>query len=365
MLNILTEKPLKIITVGDIYVSNEIMEEALLKSKLNVGEIIKLNWGADNTDDWAVHQLNIERNGSEAEPYPPELDDLIVDADVLLVQFCPIPKKLIDRAKNLKVILTCRGGIEHINVKAASEKNIPVINVIRNAVPVAEFAIGLMLSVTRNIALMHNDIVNGTWPKVFANTDYMSTLSNLTIGLVGMGNIGIEIAIRLKAFGAKIIAFDKYIDKERIKKNGLDDYVIFKETAEEIFKEADIVSLHMRLVPETEKMVDKKLLSLMKPTAYFINTARGGLINQDDLIDALKDNRIAGAALDVYDKEPIPADSLLLKLKNVTLTSHMAGTTVDAVAKCPLLLMKEVDKIIEKDMTDRIVNYKDIKETLV
>ena len=361
MLNFLSEKPLKIITVGDMYVSNDIMEEALRKSKINVGEIIKLNWGANNTDEWAIHQLNIERNGSEAEPYPPELDDLIEDADVLLVQFCPIPKKLIDKAKNLKVILTCRGGLEHINVKAASERNIPVINVIRNAVPVAEFAIGLMLSATRNISLMHHKILNGSWPKVFANTDYMSTLSNLTVGLVGMGNIGIEIAIRLKAFGTKIIAYDKFLDKDRIVKNGLSDSVVFKDTAEEVFAESDIVSLHMRLVPETEKMVDMRLFSLMKPTSYFINTARGGLVNQDDLISALKNGKIAGAALDVYDIEPIPSDSELLKLESVTLTSHMAGTTVDAVAKCPLLLMKEVDKIIDKDITDRIVNYKDIK----
>ena len=361
MLDILTKKPLKIIAVGDMYVSNDVMEESLRKSKLNVGEIIKLNWGANNTDEWATHQLNIERNGSEAEPYPEELDSLIEDADILLVQFCPVPKKLIDKGKNLKAILTCRGGLEHINVKAASERNIPVINVIRNAVPVAEFTIGLMLSATRNIAQMHLGIQNGEWPKVFANSDYMSTLSNLTIGLLGMGNIGIEIAVRLKPFGAKIIAYDRYIDKERIRKNGLDDCVVFKDTMEEIFSEADIVSLHLRLVPETEKIVDKRLFSLMKPTAYFINSARGGLVNQDDLIDVLKNNKIAGAALDVYEKEPIPVDSDLLKLKNITMTSHMAGTTVDAVAKCPFLLMKEVDKIIEKDITDRIVNYKDIK----
>ncbi len=360
MLNNLIEKPLNIVAVGDFFVSNEVMEEALKESKLNVGKITKVYWGVKNNDEWAAHQLNIEKNGSEAEPYAAELDDLIEDCDVLMVHFCPVPKKLIDKAKNLKAIITCRGGLEHINVEAATEKNIPVVNVIRNAVPVTEFTIGLMLSVTRNIAASHMDMINGKWTKVFPNQEYVSTLSNLVVGLVGMGNIGIEMAIRLKSFGCKIIAYDPYLDRERIKRNDLEDCVSFKEKIEEVFSEADIVSLHMRLVPATEKMIDKKLFSLMKPTSYFINGARGGLINQEDLIDALKNKKIAGAALDVFDTEPLAENSELRNFKNVTLTPHIAGATVDAIPKSPFLLMKEVDKIITKGTTDRIVNYKKI-----
>ena len=176
-----------------------------------------------------------------------------------------------------------------------------------------------------------------------------------------MGNIGIEMAIRLKGFGCKIIAYDPYLDKERIKRNDLEECVSFKDKIEDVFSEADIVSLHMRLVPATEKMIDKKLFSLMKPTSYFINGARGGLINQDDLIDVLKNKKIAGAALDVFDTEPLAENSELRKFKNVTLTPHIAGATVDAIPKSPFLLMKEVDKIISKGTTDRIANYKNIK----
>ena len=361
MLSTLTDKPLNIIAVGDFYVSSDVMEEAIKNSKLNVGKITKVYWGVKNDDDWASHQLNIERNGPEAEPYAPELDDLIEDADVLMVHFCPVSKKIIDKAKNLKAIVTCRGGLEHINVKAATEKNIPVINVVRNTIPVAEFTIGLILSVTRNIAVAHMDLVNGKWTKVFQNQEYVSTLSNLSVGLIGMGNIGIEVAIRLKPFGCKIIAYDPYLDKERIKRNDLEGTVIFKDKIEDVFSEADIVSLHLRLMPSTEKMVDKKLFSLMKPTSYFINVSRGGLINQDDLIDVLENKKIAGAALDVFDTEPLAENSKLREFKNVTLTPHIAGATVDAIPKSPFMLMKEVDKILTKGTTERIMNFKDIK----
>ncbi|MBP3200126.1 MAG: 2-hydroxyacid dehydrogenase [Lachnospiraceae bacterium] len=360
MLNELVNKSLNIVAVGDFFVSSNTMEEAIKTSKLNANKITKLYWGVSNNDEWAEHQLNIEKNGPEAEPYPSELDNLIEECDVLMVHFCPVPKKLIDKGKNLKAIITCRGGLEHIDVNAASEKNIAVINVVRNAVPVAEFTIGLMLSVTRNIAASHMDLINGKWTKVFPNQEFVSTLSNLTIGLVGMGNIGIEMAIRLKSFGCKIIAYDPYLDKDRIKRNDLDDCVSFKDKIEDVFSEADMVSLHMRLVPETEKMIDKRLFSLMKPTSYFINGARGGLINQDDLIDALKNKKIAGAALDVFDTEPLADNSELKNFKNVVLTPHIAGATVDAIPKSPFLLMKEVDKIVTKGTTDRIVNYKDI-----
>ena len=360
MLNCLTEEKLNVVAVGDFFVSNEVMEEAIKNSKLNIGKITKIYWGVKNNDEWAEHQLNIEKNGPEAEAYAVELDSLIEDCDVLMVHFCPVPKKLIDKAKKLKAIITCRGGLEHIDVKAATEKNIPIVNVIRNAVPVAEFTIGLMLSVTRNIAASHLDMINGKWTKVFPNQEYVSTLSNLVVGLVGMGNIGTEMATRLKSFGCKIIAYDPYLDRERIKRNDLEDCVSFKDKIEEVFSEADIVSLHMRLVPATEKMIDKKLFSLMKPTSYFINGARGGLINQEDLIDALKNKKIAGAALDVFDTEPLAENSELRSFKNVTLTPHIAGATVDAIPKSPFLLMKEIDKIITKGTTDRIVNYKDL-----
>lgn len=358
MLDFLKNEPMNVVIVEDMYVTADTMEEALRASHVNVGKVSRIFWGARNKDEWAKRQLNLERNGSEAEPYAEGVEELLKDCDVLCVHFSPVAKKMIESAPQLKAIMTCRGGLEHINVAEATKRNIPVINCIRNAIPVAEFTIGLMLSITRNMAYSHHDMIRGIWHKDFPNEGNIYTLSTQTVGLVGMGNIGIEVAIRLKAFGTKMLVWDPYLDQARLKANGIDDAVTICDTAEEIFEKADIVSLHMRLVPATEGMIDKKFFNLMKPTAYFINSARGGLINQPDLVETLKARKIAGAALDVFDKEPGGME--FEGMDNVVITPHIAGTTEEAVPKSPLMLFKEVDNILVKGLTDRIVNYKDI-----
>ncbi len=344
------------------------MGNAINSSKIHPGQIVKMrwNWGADldqelDPDDKAARQINLERNGPDVLPYAKGLDEEIVDADILFVHFCPVPASLIKKAKRLKVILTCRGGVEHICVDAASEKNIPVINVIRNADAVAEFAVGLILAVTRNIASSHCALMQGEWKKTYANSNCTTTLSNLTVGLDGIGNIGIEAARRLKALGVKqLFAHDDYVSKERLLKNGLEDIKMLS-SREELYKEADVVSLHLRLTDNTQKLIDKRYFSLMKPTAYFVNTARGGLVNQKDLIEALKTHSIAGAALDVFDKEPLETDSELMKLDNVIMTSHIASAIADLGKTCPFMLARVVDKILADGVTDRIVNYKAIQ----
>lgn len=352
-------KPQKIVVIGDAFVSPDTMEEAVKKSKLNIGVIIKTFWGENDKQVFTSRQLNVERNGPDAEPYAEGLDDVIKDADILMTHFCPIPRKLINKAENLKLILTCRGGLENICVDAASERNIPIVNVIRNSEPVAEFVLGLILSLTRNIAFSHQKLVSGKWVKEFNNSPFLTTLNQLTVGLAGVGNIGIEVALKLKALGVNVIAHDDYLSKERLEKNGLGD-IKLTTSLEELFSKADIISIHLRLTKENLKFIDEKYFSLMKPTAYFINTARGGLVNQEDLVEALKSHSIAGAALDVFDSEPLEETSGFNELDNVVITPHIAGTTVDAIPKSPFMLVKELNKILTNDVTDRIVNYKDI-----
>ncbi|NLH00300.1 MAG: 2-hydroxyacid dehydrogenase [Clostridiales bacterium] len=360
MLNTLTKKPQNIVLVGDAFVSPDTMEAAVRSSKISIGKISKAYWGTPDKSEFAERQLNIERHGAEAEAWADGLEQLMEDCTVLVTHFNPVPAALIEKAPNLKAILTCRGGLEHIDLNAANNRGIPVVNVIRNAIPVAEFALGLILSVTRNISTSHHLLIDGKWEKVYPNSEYTSTLSNMTVGLIGIGNIGIELAVRLKALGVSLIAFDEYISKERLERNGLAD-IKMVGSMEELFSTADIISLHLRLTPETEGIINKKYFDLMKPTAYFINTSRGGLVNQADLIDTLKNHRIAGAALDVFDKEPLPENSGFSGLDNVVITPHIAGATVDAIPMSPYLLMRETDKIIEKGLTDRIVNFDKIK----
>lgn len=360
MLKELTISPQNIVLVGDAFVSTDTMEDAVRASKINIGKISKAFWGTPDKSIFAQRQLNIERNGSEAEDWAEGLADIMGDCTVIVTHFNPIPRALIDKAPNLNAIFTCRGGLEHINIDAASERNIPVVNVIRNSIPVAEFALGMILSITRNISTSHHLLIEEKWEKTYPNSEFTSTLGNLTVGLIGIGNVGIELAVRLKALGVSMIAFDEYISKERLERSGLGD-INMVSSMEEIFSKADVISLHLRLTAENKGIINRHFFGLMKPSAYIINTARGGLVNQADLLDALRNHSIAGAALDVFDQEPLPEQSGFKGLDNVVITPHIAGATVDAIPMSPFLLMREVDKIIEKGLTERITNYNKIQ----
>lgn len=359
MLDFLKDESQNVVVVGDVFVSPENMEEAIRVSKINAGKISKIYWGREDKEEFSIRQMNVERHGPEAEPWADGLDPLMENCTVLFTHFCPVPRALIEKAPKLRAIFTCRGGMEHIDVQAASERNIPVVNVIRNAVPVAEFTLGLILAMSRNIAVSHDRLIHGEWEKEFPNSRFVSILENLTVGLVGLGNVGIELAVRLKSLGVPIIAQDDYLDRDRLDGNGLGDITI-ADSMEEVFRRADVVSLHLRLTPETEKIIDSKYFSLMKPTAYFVNTARGGLVNQADLLDVLHRHAIAGAALDVFDREPLTPDDGFAGLDNVVLTPHIAGETVDAIPKSPFLLSRVVDKILTQGFKERIVNDRKI-----
>ncbi|MGE4549502.1 MAG: 2-hydroxyacid dehydrogenase [Intestinibacillus sp.] len=356
----ITRQPQKIVAVGDAFVSPDTMEQALRESGICCGEIVKLYWGTPDKQAFTARQLRLERGGPDAVECAEGLEEAVRDADILLVHFNPVSARLLEKAEKLRLILTCRGGLEHIDVAAASARNIPVVNVIRNAEPVADFTLGLMLDLTRDISLSYHKIKQGCWMKSFYNSEFLMTLNSHTVGLAGVGNVGIALARRLKALEVPMIAFDAYTSRERLEKAGLGD-IRMVSSLEELFEQADIVSLHLRLTAETEHMIDKRYFSRMKKTAYFINTARGGLVNQTDLADALRSGMLAGAALDVYDSEPLPPDDALLTMEQVVLTPHIAGTTVDAIPKAPFLLMREVDRWLKQGITDRVVNFQDIR----
>lgn len=354
----------RVVAVGDVFVSPDTMEQALAGCSLGVGKIEKLFWGTSDKDLFAKRQINIERNGPNAEAYAEGLDEAIADAEILMVHFCPVPGKLIEKAKHLKIILTCRGGLENVDVKSASEHGIPVVNVIRNAEPVADFALGMILDITRNITSSSRRLFEkGEWAKTFPNSPYVTTLNSLTIGFVGLGNVGIALATRLHALGVSMIGFDDYVPRERLEKNGL-GAIEMVGTMDEVFERADVVTLHLRLTDENAGCIDKNRFKRMKKSAYFLNTARGGLVNEADLIDALESRSIAGAALDVLMMEPLPKDSRLLTLDNVLITPHIAGMTVDAIPMSPFMLTSVVEKIIKNGLTERIVNYSAVKGVL-
>ncbi|WP_072525183.1 2-hydroxyacid dehydrogenase [Clostridium sp. Marseille-P3244] len=345
----------KIVVVGDSSIAPETLEEAALKLDIPGEKTIKkLWWGSQVRSEMQKQLLNVEVNGPEAEPYARGLDEEIKDADYLLSHLGTIPKEIIRKAERLKLIGVCRGGIEMIDTAAATEKGIPVIHVIRNAEATSDFAVGLMFAETRNIARSHASIQKGSWRKEYVNSGYTTSMREMTVGIVGLGHIGKLVAQKVMGIGMKVIGYDPYVSEEALRDSGLEG--LKKTGLEELFAQADIVSLHMRVTPETEGMIGRDLLMKMKPTAYLINTSRAKVLNREDFIDVMEKRQIGGAALDVFWDEPLKDDDPLLKLDNITMTSHLAGNVVDALPKSPFLLAKTINQYLETGTSDMLVN---------
>jgi D-3-phosphoglycerate dehydrogenase / 2-oxoglutarate reductase len=194
-----------------------------------------------------------------------------------------------------------------------------------------------MVGEMRNIARGHLSLTTGGWRKNYSNDGQPGQLSGKTIGMVGFGAVAQALAARIGGFGVRIIAFDPFLSSDIFAR-----HAVTPCDFETLLREADIVSLHARREPGDPPVVGVRELALLKPTAYLINTARGSLIDIAALADALRARRIAGAALDVYEQEPLDADSPLRKLDNVTLTPHLAGSTVEAFHGSAAMLVERI-----------------------
>lgn len=323
---------MKIIAFGDNLITPEMLKAGLKQFEKNGDSVEIRDWSHDTVEDLQNDNIKIEQEGANAiEITNQDLLSGIENFDMIITQFMPIGKKIIDRAKNLKYIGVLRGGTENIDNTYAENKGIKVINTAgRNARAVAEFTVGMIISETRNIARtnakMHEDI----WFKDFPNKDNIPEIGGKTIGIIGFGHIGQLVAKFLSSFDAKIIFYDPYVKKTNLNVKKVDSIAY-------LIRHSDIITIHMRATKETLHIIDEDMFDLMKPSAYFINTARSALVDEKALIAALKEGRIAGAAIDTFDEEPLPADSEFLNLKNATLTSHLAGSTADAFKNTPKL----------------------------
>lgn len=351
---------MKIVVIGDIVVPRELLTEAA-ESLGEPGQntIVPILWPAETRQEFQRKAQNIEKNGPTAEKVPEEAYREIADADILLTHFCPVPEDLIAAGKQLSLIGTCRGGMEHVDIAAATRHGIPVIHCIRNAEATSDFAIGLMFAETRNIARAHAALKQGNWRKEYVNSGYTTSMCEMTLGVVGLGHIGKLVAKKAAGIGMKVIAHDPYVRQESLDEMGLPVKLVSQE---DLFRTADVVTLHLRLTPETKNCVGDELIGMMKPTAYLINTSRAGVVDKDALVKALQNKTIGGAALDVYWEEPIPAGDPLLELDNLTMTPHNAGNVVDALPKSPLLLARTIKAFWNTGKSDMVVNLRDIKK---
>ena len=271
-------------------------------------------------------------------PTPAEYGRL-KDTDYIIIRTIPIRAETIETLTKTKLIQRWGVGYDIIDIEAAGKKNIPVANMAGiNALQVAELAVMHMLVIYRNLIPMHNGLMAGQWLKSeYMNRSFM--MSGKTVGLVGFGNIGKNVAKRVRAFGAEVQYYD-VIRPSREKEEELGvKYVPF----EDLLKTSDIVSLHVPVSADTKGLINRKTIELMKPTAVLINTSRGPVVNQADLVEALSKGRLFGAGLDVYEEEPLKEDHPFRSLKNVVMTPHVGANTVD---NNPNMARRAVDNIV-------------------
>ncbi len=221
---------------------------------------------------------------------------------------------MIDGAKKLKLVIRGGVGLDTIDVEYCDKKGIRVKNTPEaSTVAVTELAFAMMLGITRNLMKAHTSMKDGQWMKDLKGSE----LYGKTLGIIGLGRIGTEVAIRAKAFGMEVIAHEKSSRPSDFAK---------LVSLDEVFKKADFISLHVPLNDETNGMINRKTIGRMKDGVIIINTARGKLVNEKDLVEALKSGKVRYAGLDVYQNEP-PTNSPLLSLENVLMTPHLGAQT--------------------------------------
>jgi len=250
-----------------------------------------------------------------------QLCQLIADCEGILVGVDPITRRVLEAGTKLKVVAKHGVGVDNIDLQAAALLGIPVTNgPDTNSEAVADLTLGLMLAAARSIPLADKSTREGKWPRLVG-----PELFRKKLGILGMGAIGKRVAMRAAGFSMEILAYDIY------------QYALFAKAhhvryaaLEEVLRESDFISLNLPLLPDTRELINEKTLAMMKPSAYLVNTARGELIDESALYQALKAGRLAGAALDAFIKEPLPADHPLLGLPNVVVTPHMGSYSYEA-----------------------------------
>lgn len=287
-------------------------------------------------DGYTLNPGDLDWSGIEAfgdtRVYEHTPEDLVVEraqgAEIIFTNKTPLTAETMDRLEGLRYIGVLATGYNVVDVKGASDRGIVVTNIPTYGThSVAQMVFAHILELCRHVQIHSDAVRNGEWSNCrdfcFWKTPQVE-LYGKTIGIVGFGNIGRQVGKIADAMGMKVIAYDKIA-------NNPPDFEGFRwVNLEELFKESDVISLHCPLFPETKGMVNKNTLSLMKKTAFLINTSRGGLVVDQDLADALNDGQIAGAGLDVVSIEPPAEDNPLLKAKNCLITPHIAWATKEA-----------------------------------
>jgi len=288
-----------------------------------------------------------------------ELIEQMGDAEVLVVTYEPVTAAVLDARPKLRLIGCTRGGLRaNIDVDAATARGIPVIYAPgRNADAVADLTFGLLLAEARRISYTSHLIRTGSeggWDaegKTPVKRFKGPELGGRVLGLIGFGEVGRRVAKRARGFDLNVLVYDPFVSPEAVAEVGacLSDL-------ETVLKESDFVSLHAAVTPETKGMINRERLELMKPTAYLVNTARGALVDEPALVEALRQRRIAGAALDVLAEEPMALDHPLRTLDNVTVTPHIGGASDDIPRRHSRMIAEDIVRFLKGERPLHLAN---------
>lgn len=329
---------MKVLAITDQFFTPDLVRIATAPAT-EVGVPVEIrHWDFASPGAQQDQMLRVEREGPAAVPVPTAFADPL-EHEIFILQFTPISREVIERAPNLRVMIVNRAGTENVDVEAASERGVEVINTPgRNARAVAEFTVGLILAESRNIARAHAALKHGDWTNRFPNSDSIPELRDKTVGFVGYGQIARLVRQMLKGFECRFQAYDPYV-------TDTPDGIVIVDF-DTLMRTSDVISIHARLTAESHHLIGMRELSLVKPTAILVNTARAGLVDEQALALALSEGRLCGAALDVYEQEPAPSDNPLIHSERTTVTPHLAGTTLDGFLEGPQMISRRLRNLL-------------------
>jgi len=292
--------------------------------------------------------FEIEHNELDRVYKEEDLLEIVENFDVIVVGVDEVTENVIEKGEKLKVIGKNGIGVDNIDLEAADKYGIPVVNIPgANSHSVADLTIALMLSLARSIPQVNNKTKAGKWEREIGRE-----LWDKTVGIIGTGEIGQQTAFRvINGFNCNVLAYDVVKDEKFSSKESV-EYI---DDIEKILADSDFISLHVPFTKETENLIDSRSLSIMKKEAYLINTARGGVVNEGDLYQALKENEIAGAASDVFSEEP-PGKHQLFELSNFIATSHIGAFTYETNRRAGIGLARDIVSVIKGSKPENLVN---------
>jgi D-3-phosphoglycerate dehydrogenase len=275
---------------------------------------------------------------------------LAKQADAIITERAPITKEVIDSLERCKIIVRYGVGVDNVDIEAAKARNIPVVNVPDYGTgEVADHAMSLLLSSVRKIPQIVAQVRRGVWQTTPCRP--IMGLQGKTLGLAGFGNIGKDVAKRAQSFGINTIGYDPYVQEPVFEQMNTQ-----KVDWHELLEKSDMISVHLPLTGDTKHIFNQAAFERMKSTAFLINTSRGAVIHTESLIEALTNNQIAGAALDVLEQQPISPDSPLLKIEQCFITSHCAWYSESSVNRLQRHAALEVKRILTGERPKHIVN---------